>query len=395
MPSHTPQYGTYHEFEKSDIFHNRIKVYPKVSFFIYSGSIYYNDEGQKAQNFHTPNGKINLYDLNVNRNLVSSSGDPQMIYPFITKEGSFSSFKTVSTDSFNNDFVYGDIISGSYPLLAGLSIDQYGATFSAAKKKVLYALRNALDYHTVLSPHYAYSSSFGDKTEQALNIISIPSIFYGSSIKKGSVKLKYYITGTLLAEASDTYRNGVLYQTSGSTTGSSIGVVMYDEGFIILTSSANLSSHEEIYKQPNEDDSCPPVDNASWHYFGATGSCNNAPLSSYAIEFSGLNYVDTITMFAHAKENQANFSNNPSFLSSSIVTAFSASYIYHEDSESEIKNILSSSYTNYSASFQPVTYISKIGIYDKDRNLIAVAGLANPVRKLEERSYTFKLKLDI
>ena len=106
MPSHTPQYGTYHEFEKSDIFHNRIKVYPKVSFFIYSGSIYYNDEGQKAQNFHTPNGKINLYDLNVNRNLVSSSVDPQMIYPFVTKGGSFSSFKTISTDSFNNDFVF-------------------------------------------------------------------------------------------------------------------------------------------------------------------------------------------------------------------------------------------------------------------------------------------------
>ena len=61
----------------------------------------------------------------------------------------------------------------------------------------------------------------------------------------------------------------------------------------------------------------------------------------------------------------------------------------------EIKNIVSSSYHNYSASFKPVTYISKIGIYDKNKNLIAIAAMANPVRKLEERSYTFKLKLDI
>ena len=61
----------------------------------------------------------------------------------------------------------------------------------------------------------------------------------------------------------------------------------------------------------------------------------------------------------------------------------------------QIKNIVTSSYTNHSASLKPVTYISKVGIYDKDKNLIAVASLANPVRKLEERSYTFKLKLDI
>ena len=391
----TPQYGTFHKLEASDVYHNRVKTYPKVNFFIYSGSIYHNTENQLSGNFHTPNGKVNLYELNVNRNMVSSISDSQLIYPFITKEGSFSSFKTVSTDSFNNDFVYGDIISGSYPLLAGLSIDRYDTTFSTAKKKVLYALRTSLNYHTIASPHYAYSSSFGDKTTQKLNIISVPSIFYGSSIKKGSVTLKYYITGTILAEATDTHRNGVLYQTSGSTTGNSVGVVLYDEGFIILTSSAALSSHQEKYEPTDGDITPPDPTNASWYYFGATGSHANAPSSSYAIEFNALNYVDTITMFAHVKENQANFSNNPTFLTRSIIDAVSSSQYYHEDAEIEIKNIVSSSYKNHNAAFKPVTYISKIGIYDKDKNLIAMAGLANPIRKLEERSYTFKLKLDI
>ena len=61
----------------------------------------------------------------------------------------------------------------------------------------------------------------------------------------------------------------------------------------------------------------------------------------------------------------------------------------------KIKNIVTSSYRDHTASFQPVTYISKVGIYDENKNLIAVASLANPVRKLEDRSYTFKLKLDI
>ena len=99
-------------------------------------------------------------------------------------------------------------------------------------------------------------------------------------------------------------------------------------------------------------------------------------------------------MMAHAEENGLNFSNNPTFLTSSI-SAITASNVYHEDAEAEIKNIVTSSYANYSASFQPVTYISKVGIYDDNKNLIAIASLANPVRKIEGRSYTFKLKLDI
>ena len=45
-------------------------------------------------------------------------------------------------------------------------------------------------------------------------------------------------------------------------------------------------------------------------------------------------------------------------------------------------------------SFEKQVYISKIGLYDKDRNLIGIAKLATPVRKREIDSYTFKLKLD-
>jgi len=389
MPSHLPQYGNFFEFKKDDVLHNRIKTYPRVNFYIYSGSVYYNNESRDGTNFHTPNGHINLYELNVNRNLVSASGDDQLIKPFITKGGSFTSFRTISTEVFNSDFNFGDKLEGAYPLTASISIDRYGETYTNDKKNVLYALKNTLDYYTTLSPHYAYSSSYGDKTSQKLNIVSIPSIFYGSSLQKGSVKLKYYVTGTLVAEACDTYKNGVLTQTSGSGVGNNIGVVLYNEGFIILTSSAALSDHTEQYVK--ESDS---YYSASWHYYGTTGSYVGARSSSWSLDFNGTNYVQTLTLFAHAKENQLNFSNNPTFLAQTV-QSMTSSNIYHEDSQMEIKNIVSSSYKNHSASFKPVTYISKIGIYDENKNLIAIAGLANPVRKLEDKSYTFKLKLDI
>ena len=184
MPSHIPQYGTFFEFKKDDVFYNTLKTLPRANFYIYSSSVYYNNENRDSTNFHTPNGHINLYDLNVNRHNVSSSVDPQLIYPFIAKQGSFSSFSSVSKDSFNLDFNYGDIISGQYPLTASLSFDRFDTSLVGRKKDVLHSLRNTLDFYTTLSPHYAYSSSFGEKESQKLNIISVPSIFYGSSIER-------------------------------------------------------------------------------------------------------------------------------------------------------------------------------------------------------------------
>ena len=106
MPSHIPHYGTFFEFKEGDVFRNTVKTHPRVNFFIYSNSVYYNNENRDSTNFHTPNGHINLYDLNVNRNNVSSSGDTQLIYPFLTKKGSMTSFSTVSTSDFNLDFVF-------------------------------------------------------------------------------------------------------------------------------------------------------------------------------------------------------------------------------------------------------------------------------------------------
>ena len=38
--------------------------------------------------------------------------------------------------------------------------------------------------------------------------------------------------------------------------------------------------------------------------------------------------------------------------------------------------------------------ISQIGLFDEERNLVGIAKLATPVKKTEDREFTFKLKLD-
>ena len=102
-------------------------------------------------------------------------------------------------------------------------------------------------------------------------------------------------------------------------------------------------------------------------------------------------------MFAHAPRGQLNSSNNPTFRkygSSSYGAQVPSIQRYQELSTAPIANITSGTWAEPTASFEKTTYISKIGIYDRKRNLIGVAKLANPVRKREIDDFTFKLKLD-
>ena len=60
-----------------------------------------------------------------------------------------------------------------------------------------------------------------------------------------------------------------------------------------------------------------------------------------------------------------------------------------------IKNVVSSSLINTTASFEKTTFISSIGIYDAEKNLIGVAKMATPIKKTEDLDLTFKVKFDL
>lgn len=378
-----------YEFGAGDVFYNRVKTYPETDFIIYDNKLYYQNKGtvagaNVANVPNVPTGYVNLYELNVDR------PSDQLIYPFIVKGGSLTSFSTVSTSNYNSDFLYGDQITGSYPLSASITSDYHQA--SSTRPKIV-ALRNSLNAKQILSYDYAYSSSLGNKSTQELRLISIPSIFYGSSIKKGSMSLKFYISGTQVAELTDDKRNGQLRQTlsgSGANSGSVGGVVMYDEGFVILTGSWSLDAyHTENYTGAGA--SAP-----RWIDFGAMNSL--IPSSSFQLTFSGTNYVPTILMMAHAPKGELNHSNNPTYPkyeNRPIVTGTLSQYAYNESPNTPIANVGSSSFSGSSKAFQKTTFINHIGIYDENHNLIAITKLANPVRKRENDDYTFKLKLDI
>ena len=88
------------------------------------------------------------------------------------------------------------------------------------------ALRNTLDYYTYLSPHYAYSSSSmakepespsiidWNKGEQELGLLSVPSMFYGREIQKGTVNLKFYITLMKIMQKKNWMKCGNFHQNT-------------------------------------------------------------------------------------------------------------------------------------------------------------------------------------
>jgi hypothetical protein len=320
------------------------------------------------------------------------------VYPFITKEGSLSSFKTTDTDSYNTDFQYGDIITGSnYQLTATLSSEHFlsGEPVSSYPKSHLLALKNTFDYYKYLSPHYAFNSPLGNKRTQECRLISIPSIFYGKSIKKGSISCKWYVTGTLIAELQDIKRNGELVEVYGPNTGSVAGVVLYSEGFALLTGSWELdNSYVDNFNIFEPVTTYAP----KWFYFLTTGSegDNIVPSSSFDFSFDGIEEIPTITMFAHAEKGEFNHSNNPTYVEyGQQYLKVTGSTQFLENSDNSIKNIVQVNYNEIEPPFEKTTFISKIGIYDEMGQLIGIAKLATPVRKREIDSIAFKLKLNM
>ena len=444
---------SFKKFEPKDILLNTMKAHPSCEFVIWNGQVYYNNIPQLlgangGQVRNVPPGFISLYEYNIDKVIDVNN----FIYPYIRKDSARASFRTAIASSSEGGWtknewenaVNSDILYGEYPLSASISrkyITTPSASVSAScptcgpspsaripegqYDKQFVALKNRLNFYGNRSKHYLVTSSFGDKNIQILNMINIPSIFYGTQIQPASISLKWYFTGSLAGELRDIKQNGELIQVSGSIEdpdfshdnggdplGRVAGVVLYDEGIIMLTGSWKLNPDNGTLFLPAISASSGPTwytqDYPRWINFGAGANdgyqINNmseayqqgAAKVSFNLSFRGTTETQVMTMFAHAKRGEVNYSNNPTYIQyGQDQVNFTSSHVYEENNERMLVNFVSSSYTNYSASFKRQVYVSRVALYDEHKNLIGVATLANPVLKEEDQDYTFKLKLDI
>jgi len=404
-----------------------------------------------------PDGFISLYEYNINRpsgsivyevdetrtNLVDTEfgiesvrvsetdATGSTIRPFVIRDGFKHSLKTFGDSDYNVLFEAGDLVDGAYKMSA--SITQYNYTASTGRvlrmfdgkksfaisgqasnqEAIKFSIRNTLKKYQFRSPHMKLVTSAPlparDLRLAECALTNVPSIFYGKKIKPGSVELNYYVTGTLIGTLKDSAYNGELKQTYqiGTTarSGSVQGIILYNEGLIILTGSHQLGTDNSVVYVDHDGISTGNTLN-KWTHFGSglhppshtpTIPATLGVRPAFEIKYQGISNKETLLMMSYARQGELNWSNNPTFVdqTSPYLGVYTTSSYKYTEEDVLIANVTDTQFADYTPKQKKETYITKVAIYDDLKNLVGVATLANPVRKTEDRKYTFKLKIDL
>jgi hypothetical protein len=211
----------------------------------------------------------------------------------------------------------------------------------------------------------SYASTDERNLESEFALICIPQKKYGEGIKVGTVKLTDDVTNKVYED--DGYSNLL----SGSTI---CGNIMYDRGLVILTKDTPSGS-----------------------------------LTDFRLEFNSTQTIYENEIFISVLESEFNTSQNPTSLVSAsyetdiIVTK--GQYLYSNSYTQSFSNLVSAKvnplFSEYdvSSSIDPTgsylaPFITTIGLYDNELNMVAVAKLARPMKSLPDYPLNFIIRFD-
>ena len=230
-------------------------------------------------------------------------------------------------------------------------------------------------------------------------------------IKKGSFQLELGVNGAFahhgaifskrikLTDASGSngyYKNspageyGVLYAqtTDGSTarlhaetvgtsaTHPAAGLIYYQAGVVVVSGSVfnDLANGGLLH-----DSNAGTVEMRN--NFGVCGfnhitastiqtTCDAIRNRFYNVQFNNTTELNSAIYFCRANHNDFNYSSNPTYLTGSQIRV--------KDQSTD----------------PPVTYITTVGLYSEDNELLAVAKLSEPIKKTPENELTLRVRLD-
>jgi hypothetical protein len=210
------------------------------------------------------------------------------------------------------------------------------------------------NYYNYLSSTLLADRYFPTGSNDVVGVISIPSNLFGEYIKPGTLTL----SNALFTLRDDGEGNVI--------TGSyKVGDIIYEHGMIILTS-----------------DGIPKQDGYGFATYG-TSSYGIGDVSFITDFISGSNvtcsFLSSFNIYetqykCTLRENEFNFSTNPTLISGSSNSGI-------------IYNFATGSY------FSP--YVTTVGLYDNNYNLLAVAKLAQPLPTSAVTDTTILINLDL
>ncbi len=230
-------------------------------------------------------------------------------------------------------------------------------------------------------------------------------------VKKNTFRLAYYHSGTLDVggaagwkkahktlgdyNSANEFRTspagdyGLIF-TASSTTGypgnSSVGLVFYQAGIVVLTSSIFGGSTHQSTNNTTPATTIgkvmvAPGATAAGASLGSsittaqTGSTIETLSKSFRKRLIDIDFNNTIELnsaiyFCRINHNEFNYSSNPTYVSGSKLV---------------VKNNVND---------LPLTYITSVGLYSPDNELLAVAKLSEPIRKDPNTELTLRVRLD-
>ena len=238
----------------------------------------------------------------------------------------------------------------------------------------------------------------GDKIQDAF-FVNFARLLTKDEIKKQSFTIQV-LTGSMVTSSIDvltisdygaltSYKTnspageyGILYTGSAAAENSGVGLIYYQAGIVVLTASIfdgnNLTAARGATGYnigPNMANNAIAADNynnvAQLFVSGSiSGSADAFRNRLYNISFNNSIEINSTIYFARANNNEFNYSSNPTYLSSSTIV---------------VKN---------NAQELPRSFVTSVGLYSADNELLANAKLSEPLEKNPTDEFVLRVRLD-
>ena len=222
----------------------------------------------------------------------------------------------------------------------------------------------------------------GTKLKECI-FVNFARLLTKDEIKKGSFELKVFTGSANTSPAnlltisdygaassfkvnSPAGEYGVLYTSSAAVDGTGVGLLYYQAGIAVLTASIFNGAFG-----PRTDTSTATGSISTYLQTGSiSGSADGFRNRLYNVQFNNTTELNSTIYFCRASHNEFNYSSNPTYLSSSKIV---------------VKN---------TSTDAPVSYITTVGLYSADNELLAVAKLSEPLKKDPTNELTVRVRLD-
>ena len=207
---------------------------------------------------------------------------------------------------------------------------------------------------------------------------------YGGATFNSRVKITDFSGSNGFLVNSPTGEYGILYatQSAGTTVlkGNqryAVGLLFYQAGVAVISGSIFTQESEGGILNNAYNDVLMPGPSHAGELFSAvlTGStiktsADNIRNRLYNLQFNNTIELNSSIYFCRIKNNDYNYSSNPTYLSSSKL---------------RVKQVPTD---------MPVSYITTVGLYNTNKELLAVAKLSEPLKKTPDTEFTIRVRLD-